>query len=223
MPDAISAISIINRRVALHACAAGDDAALGLSIRYFNTFVRAAISKKDVHAVFDVFHEYRLLATDLLSHAPARSVEIARHFRYYAGLARISGLQFIYELAAADLATLVEAAYEAGAERAPEILDVLLAFHTEGTSARLVKAEAALAAFFERREMDAEADLMRARIMQASLENLQTARRDFAQTTDSIFWEVTDRQVNLDYLPEVLRGRILRLLDAAIEHRNADL
>jgi hypothetical protein len=129
MPDAISAISRVNRKIAERARDAGDGPALDLSIRYFNTFVRTAITRRDLHAVFDVFHQYRLLAEELLAADDGRARRIARHMRYYGELARSQGLAFVHELAASEGSVLVERAYETGSPAASGLLDELVVFH----------------------------------------------------------------------------------------------
>src|SRR5262249_32982814 len=128
MQDAISAISDVNREIVLNAEAQADEGALRLGIRFFNTFLREAVKRKDVHAIFDVLHQYKELARDLFrAHAPL-VLEIGRHMKYYADFARISGLQFIYELACYDLESLVEWAHDRTAPVRRELLELLLAF-----------------------------------------------------------------------------------------------
>jgi hypothetical protein len=220
MPDAISAISLVNEHVGLRASRADDDPLVGLTIRYFNTFVRSAIAKRDVHAVFDVFYEYRLLAIDLLSVRPARSLEVARHLRYYAGLAKEAGMDFVHELAASDIAALVQAAYERSVVEAPEMLRVMEEFCAQGGGVRFVKAHAMLAAFFAANEHETEGRRMIESLASATTEQVEAARRDIARTVDPIFWEVTDRQTNLDHVPQPLRNAVLSVLDAELARRS---
>ena len=221
MPDAISAISLVNERVGLRASRADDDALLGLCIRYFNTFVRSAIAKRDVHAAFDVFHEYRLLAIDLLSVRPVRSLEIARHLRYYAGMAQHVGLDFVNELAAADTAALVMAAYDRAVPEAGAILDVLVAHCEASGGVRFVKAHATLGAYFSLQGHEKERRRMVASLVSATSDQVETARRDIFETVDPIFWEVTDRQTNLDHVPQPLRNAVLSVLDEELARRAA--
>ncbi len=220
MPDAISAISLVNERVGLHASRADDDALLGLCIRYFNTFVRSAIAKRDVHAAFDVYYEYRMLAIDLLSVRPKRSLEIAKHLSYYAGMAKHTGLVFVNELAAADIAALVQAAYERAVPEAAAILAVLEELEqASGGGARFVKARATLAAYFSVHGHERESSQMVAGLATAPTDQIEAARFDIFRTVDPIFWEVTDRQTNLDHVPDALRNSVLSVLDAELARR----
>lgn len=215
MPDAVSAISKAARRVARRCAASGDDATLGLAIRFLNTFVRAALNKRDVHAVFDVFHQVRQLAIELLPARPERTAEIVRHLRYYGAVAHAAGLPFVYELAAADATRVVVAAYETDAPGARGLLDAFRAFEPVRSSPRMAKSRALLVALFRRLGRAEEEALLLADLRTTPPEDLRIARRDLAATEDPVFWEVTDRQVNLDYLPPDQRARVLGVLDAA--------
>ena len=223
MPDAVSAISLINGRVGLRASAVGDDAVLVASIRFFNTFVRAAIAKKDVHAVFDVLHEYRSLAIDLLGTRPAHVVDIARYFRYYAGMAKGAGLFFIHELAAADFAAVVRVAYERENLVAPRLFDEFVILCEQGHGSRFVKAEAMLHAVLASLEQTSECERLLRLLAKADIGELQAASHDIRTTEDPMFWEVTDRQVNLDFVPEPERGSVLQVIDAEIQRRVEDI
>jgi hypothetical protein len=219
MPDAVSAISLINGRVGLRASAVSDLPVLRLSIRFFNTFVRAAIAKRDVHAVFDVLHEYRMLAIDLLATRSRHVVEIGRHFRYYAGLAKTAGLSFITELAAADFEAVVRSAYERDSTAAPQLFDEFTALCATGSGSRFVKAQAMLHAYLESLGREEECARLRRMIGEASIEDVQTATRDIEGTDDPMFWEVTDRQVNIDFVPLDERENVLRVLDDELRRR----
>ena len=52
--------------------------------------------------------------------------------------------------------------------------------------------------------------------------DLEAARKDFASTEDAVFWEVTDRQSNLDYLAPERRAAVVSLLDELLEEMHED-
>jgi hypothetical protein len=219
MPDALSAISGVNLRVAEEAQRRGDDEVVALCVRYFNTFLREAVKKRDAHAVYDVYSQYLSLAKSLLVPRPAEALAIARYFRYYADVARGQGTAFVHELAAYDLGELVQAAYEAKSERREELLAVFLEIEADGSGARIAKAQAALAAFFESHELAGERGAVIAAIARSGDTQLAAARRELAATVDPMFWEVTDRQTNLDWLVPERREGALRALDEAAARR----
>jgi hypothetical protein len=202
MQDAISHISDVNRELVLHAESRGDEGALKLGIRYFNTFIREGIRRKDPHAIFDVFYQYKELGRGLIGDHPWLTLEIGHHLKYYADVARLAGLPFIHEQASYDLESVIETAYERGATVAPQLLEILVAFDATPASVRLVKSKLIAGGFFRQRGL-AEAE---ARV-RASLASIEPAVRkqalaELLNTTDPIFWEVTDRQTNFDYVDE---------------------
>ncbi len=213
MQDAVSAISDVNRQIALHAKTRGDEELLRLCVRYMNTFLREAIKKKDVHAIYDVFSQYTLLASDLLRDYPKVVVDIAEHLRYYAGFARFQGMAFVYELAAFDLMSVVRAAFEKKAQTRTELLERFLAFESDKASVRLTKARVVLAAALSSGPFEAEAERVRETLRASPREMLAEAGRSLLGTTDPVFWEVTDRQLNLDYVEPELRPHVARVLD----------
>jgi hypothetical protein len=215
MPDAISAISGVNRRIAQHANRHQDDGLVRLCVRYFNTFLREAINRKDVHAIYDVYSQYTFLAKELLTTAPGEALAIGRHFKYYAEFARWQGMPFIYELAAHDLVDVVEAAYAAKAATRAELLGIFLEFESEKASVRLTKSQVVLAAYFEREGLLAEREAVVKAILRCGAAHIETARKSMAETVDPVFWEVTDRQTNLDHVEPSRRPIVQRVLDEA--------
>jgi hypothetical protein len=214
MQDAISAISDVNREIVMNAEAQADRGALRLGIRFFNTFIREAVKRKDVHAIFDVFFQYRELAHDLFRGHPDIALEVGRHMKYYADFARLSGLQFIYELASYDLESMIEWAFAQAVPGRGELVDLLLAFDAGPPSVRLLKAKLIAAGFFREQGLaDEEARLGRA-IAAAPRELLDQAARDLEGTRDPIFWEVTDRQTNIDYVDDARKRAIAAVVAA---------
>lgn len=216
MPDAVSAISDVNRRIAEAASRQGDDGVVRLCVRFMNTFLREAIKKRDVHAIYDVVWQYSALANELLRDRPSVALEIGRHLKYYAEFARWQGMAFIYELVASDLAGIVEAAHESGAACRAELLAVFASFESDKSPVRLTKSQAILAAYFAGKGLAAESAQMRAKLLHTPVANLEAARTQLLTTLDPVFWEVTDRQRNLDYVEPSRRDAVRRALEEAI-------
>ena len=107
----------------------GDLHALDLAIKFFNTFMRAAINKKDIRTAYNILHQYRQLAEVVLMHAnhPAmavgdqapeleqRTVDIARFMRYYSATVFQGGMAFITEVIAHDIGAICAHAFRLGA------------------------------------------------------------------------------------------------------------
>jgi hypothetical protein len=216
MQDAISAISDVNRELVLNAEAQADVPGVRLGIRFFNTFLREAVKRKDVHAIFDVFQQYKELARDLFHNHAELAIEVGRHLKYYADFARITGMHFIYELGCYDLESMVEWAYKSDAAKRREMLDVLLSFDAPPLTIRLVKAKIIAGGFFRERGLEAEEEAVRRTLVSAPPTLIEQGLRDLVETLDPIFWEVTDRQTNIDYVDET-RKRAIKAFVASLQ------
>jgi hypothetical protein len=199
--DVVSSISDAVRAAAVGASRRGDQKALEMCIKYFNNFLREAIKKKDMRSIYDVFYTYRVLALEF-KEQPDTLLAIARYFRIYSQAAGAAGLDFIPQLAVFDLGFIVRRAYEAKSSAAEPLLrQVLEATHVKDGKAvaMVVKAKVALGGFFEQKGLDAERKLVAENLKGVSREALEAAERDLLNAERS-FHEVTDRQVNLEYL-----------------------
>ncbi|HVY61657.1 MAG TPA: DUF2254 family protein [Planctomycetota bacterium] len=212
MQDAISAISDVTREIVLNAESQADLGAVRLGIRFFNTFIREAVKRKDAHAIFDVLQQYKELAHDLFPSHPELVLEIVRHVKYYADFARLSGLTFIYELAAYDVESILEWAYQRDSATRRDVLEVLLSFDAVPASARLAKARAIAGGFFHERGLGTEEALVRQGLAPVPPAVVQQALSDILATKDPVFWEVTDRQVNIDFVDDTRKRAIERFL-----------
>ncbi len=124
-PDIISAISNVNRVVAMRACERGDEHVVSLSVRFFNSFLREALNRRQMRAAYDILYQYRRLTRDI-AHEHDMVCRIARYFVTYARVAEQTGNAFVSDLAGYDLAHVIRGAYEANNPRAREVLDALL-------------------------------------------------------------------------------------------------
>jgi hypothetical protein len=199
--DVVSSISDAVRVTAENEAKRGDEKSLALAIRFFNNFVREAIKRKDVHSMYDVFYEYRLLARDLADH-PDRQREIGRYFLHYARQAKQNGATFIEQLGAFELGYMARHAYEVGSPAAPDLFaDALLVPHLEdGKIVPLVlKAKLMMGGYFLQHSMPDEAEVVRKHLGGISKDVLQQAEKDLL-AAERCFFEVTDRQENIEYV-----------------------
>jgi hypothetical protein len=214
--DVVSSISDANRVVAVAAANRGDDKATALAVRYFNNFVREAIKRKDVHSVYDVFYQYRLLARDLRERADVLR-DIAHYIRYYAELGQASGMGFVAQLAAVDVGYIVRRAYEVKSTVAKHVLEQALGIvHYRGAEAlpMVVKAKLVLGAFFLENGLQDEAELVRHNLADVSPAILTKCAQEML-SAEQMFWEVTDRQVNLEWVAPERREHVRRFVGLA--------
>ena len=221
LPDTINLIAIDTRYVGEAALAAGDRAALGLTVKFFNTYLRSSINTRQVRAAYNVLNQYRMLAERILADAErdpsghALVIEIVGYFRYY-GLLGVSLNQgFVAETAAYDVAALCERAFDAGASCHGELLKVLLTIDREpegGAEERALrgvrKAQVKLATLYLERGAEAHARQIAADMRDEPPARLRSIRDELLAVAQSEFWEVVDRGVNFDYLDERRKLRL---------------
>jgi hypothetical protein len=66
LPEVAHMVAIETRYIAEEALRHSDREVLVLAIRYFNTFLRSALTQRDVRACYNIFHQYRLLAEHIM-------------------------------------------------------------------------------------------------------------------------------------------------------------
>ncbi len=214
-PDTVSSFSDALRVMATQAQLHHQDHSLRLMIRFFNNFLREAIKMRNLRSVYDVFHQYRRLGREL-TERPDLLREIGKHFTYYAGMARIYGLVFAPQLAVFDLGFVARRAYEANCSAAPDLLrDVLALPHRTGDDLHkmAVKAKLILGGFFLENKREAEAELVRINLADVTAVEIARAANELL-ASDRSFFEVTDRQLNLEYVPPERREPLQRFCDS---------
>jgi hypothetical protein len=202
-------VAINTRLMAEGAARGGHGALLRLTIKFFNTYMRAAISSGDVRTAYSVCHQYRMLAQTLLElNEGAHAIEIAHHLHYYGQVSYGARLPFILETVAYDLCTLNELAHARGATALDELLEIFLKVDEEGdgnaheASLRGVrKAQIKLATYYM-----VQGDELRARRIQLDMadedrQRLASIHEELLRVDSQDYWEITDRGVNFDYLP----------------------
>jgi hypothetical protein len=208
MRDIGQLVAINTRYLGEAALAAKDEDVLALITKFFNTFLRSTINLRDVRTSFNVLHQYRLLAEQLL-HANwnQRTMEVARYFKYYGQLANTGGLSFVNETAAYDLCTLCELAHDKKFTLELELLDTLLEVdkdpETEAQEKSLRgvrKAQIKLATFYLVRGAEKLARRVWRDMEHEAPDRLRSIREEMLQVREKDFWEVIDRGYNFDYL-----------------------
>ena len=215
-------IAMHTRALAERCIAKADGEALDLSIKFFNTYLRATINARDVRTGFNVLHQYRMLAEAALRAGDAATARaIGRHFAYYGQVAFSSGLPFLLETVAYDLCALNECAFEvgAGATLRDELLAVFLQVDKEAeglhgeheASLRGVrKAQIKLATFYLARGEEGLARRIFDDIQGEAVDRLRSIRGELDAVTSKYFWEVTDRGMNMDYIAPERRPHLAR-------------
>jgi hypothetical protein len=224
MPDTASALSDAVNHLAAETARLGDRPALDLVVRVLNTFLRDALNKKDVRAIFDVFYQYKSLARKLMQTHADVVTDLVEHLRYYAVTARQLGMAFIHELAAYELAEICQLAHDRGlAQLAVRVRDGLFAIEGVEKSVGLVKARAILGAYLLEHGLDDELTILVASLREVPRPLLEQACREIQETRKRVFWEVTDRQVNLDWVDDARKLQVAQLFNRLGIDRKTEL
>ena len=207
--DIGSFLAIKTRNLAI----ASDDSnreTLGLCIKFFNSYMRAAINGRDLRLAYYVLDQYRQLAEELIARGDSQeAVEIANFMRYYGQVAYSANLKFLLETVAYDLSRLIEFSERAQSPATDELLALFLEVDRpeEPGSAgedRLLgvrRVQAQLATALLSRDDTARADRIRQDMAEERPERLALIWAELAEETRSSYWEFTDRGVNFAYLP----------------------
>jgi len=201
----------------------------GLAVRFFNSYLRAAINAKDLRTAYYVLHHYRQLGEESLDGLGSCDVvNIANHLRFYGQLGFDEGLPFLLEVVAYDLSLIVEAAVEKDDPSADALLEVLLRVDKEGVSDRqqaslrgVRRAQLRLAAFLLERGDLERAERVHADLASESPELLEAVRAELLSEQRPMYWEVTDRGVNFAYLPPERRHWVADIFEMFGEHKPA--
>ena len=220
MHDVVNTLGRVLRHLGLTEAVHDDPALRELVVEYFNTFVRRAIVAKDVRSVFSLFEQYRTYAELQVTAFPEMVLEIAYYFQYYGQLARDNGQDFIVEVVAHDLASLVQHAWESRAACRQKLLDRLMLFdtHVAKPLAGVKKAQAQLASYFLLAGDTEAAELIRATFSRLDPGFVGGLADDLLHVRREKYWEVNERRVNMDYVPDAQRVKLYEFFESLGVH-----
>lgn len=216
MRDLNYVIAINTQHMAEDAARAGNLELLHTTLKFYNSFVRAAINAKDVRSAYNVLNHYRHLGQSLLGFRDGMyAAEIARYFKYYGLLSYNAKLPFLLEVVAYDLCALTELAVDQGSPVVDELLRIFLRVDRESEdeahddSLRGVrKAQVKLATYFLLREDEARARQVFRDMADESPARLASIRDELFSVRSPEYWEITDRGSNFEYLEPERKRRL---------------
>jgi hypothetical protein len=157
------------------------------------------------------FDQYRILAEELLADDPELVLEIAYYFAYYGQIARDMQLSFVVDAAAHDLAALVRHAWEAQSPMAERLLESFLRYDGAG-SLGVAKAQAILGSYFVMTDRAAAAAQVRERLRLLESARIERLSAELMAVRREKYWEVNERRLNMEYVPDVQRERLREFL-----------
>jgi hypothetical protein len=208
--DVVSSIAKTLRKLGLEETARREAALREMAMEYFNTCIRLAITRKDARSVFILFDQYRTFAESVNADDPALVLEIAYYFEYYGQMARENGLNFIVEAVAHDLSDLVQRVWPTGTPNRTGLLDRFLRYDAPARPPLpgVKKAQALLASYFLLTGEAEPAALVRQSFAGLDPRFVSAIRDDLLRITREKYWEVNERRMNIDYVPDAQREKL---------------
>jgi hypothetical protein len=193
-----------------------------LALRSFNSYLRSTINARDPRTAYYLMNLYRGAASELLRKGLNRRViEIAGYLSEYGQLAHKTGISFLLETAASDMAELIEDADGEGSPVVDTLIGTLLELDQEikeeGQEESLLgvrRAQIQLATFFLQKGEQVRADRIIQDLRQERLERLERLRTALLTDEREQFWELTDRGANFAYLKPDRRPYLEPLFEA---------
>jgi hypothetical protein len=166
-----------------------------LAIRFFNSYLRVSIRAGDMRTAYYVFDQYRGVAEEMLRRGDsARVHRVVGHLHEYGDFAYNLGFEFLLEVVAWDVATLIEQAAASQPDEVDRLLDRFLSIdRTEHMLGGVRRTQIQLAT------MHGEDPARLASIREA----LEAEEHEQ-------YWEFTDRGINFSYLSPQRRAELPR-------------
>ncbi len=211
MRDVAYVICIDTRYIGEAALAAGDREALAVCLKFFNTYLRAALNARDVRTAYNLLHQYRGLTEGLLQAGwNDQAVEAAGYIKYYSHIAFGMQIGFVTETAAYDLCALCELAATLRSPAEDALLRLFLEVDQAASEAESAethlrgvrKAQVKLATYYLVSGAEDKARRIWEDMKAERPERLRSIYDELRGVTSEDFWEVIDRGANFDYLPD---------------------
>jgi hypothetical protein len=220
-PDMNYLIAINTRYLGEAILSKGSPQALRLVVKFFNTYMRATLNKRQVRTAYNLMNQYRQLAEAIcVAGHDALVVEIAGYLRYYGQTAHSMDLGFVTETISYDVASLCELAHRLSSGAHDRLLGALLELDKEAESAAqettlrgVRKAQARLAAYYLQKGDERSARRIHRDMEQERPERLASIRDELLSIFSKDFWEVIDRGANFDYMEPARKEHLTRFYE----------
>ena len=224
MPELTSTIAKSLRKLGLESASLNHPALRELTVEYFNTFLRLTINRHDVRSVFIIFDQYRTLAETLEEKFPEEVLEIAYYFNYYGEAAREQQMPFVVEAIAHDLGALVRRAWQSGSPNRERLLERFLHYDLQSSPVLpgVKKAHALLASYFLYSGHKEAADLIGQSFRALDPAFILGLREELLQVTRQKYWEVSERRMNIEFVPAPQRERLREFFDGLLKGRGGE-
>ncbi|MFA5927853.1 MAG: DUF2254 family protein [Candidatus Margulisiibacteriota bacterium] len=209
--DIGNSILISNRLIGQEAAKHDDAQVIELVIKTFNTMLKEAIYQKDKFTCYNVLAQYRLFAEKLLAYKQFSGLteRISFYFKYYGCMAESMGVTFILDTAAYDLQILNQVVLEQVAPLDQQ--KILKVFLDLPPQKGVLKMEAILGAYYYWKEKHELGRLIVGDLAVEDKNVLKEIKEELLAPQEQDFWELTDRGVNFNYVPEEQKPSLERV------------
>lgn len=212
MNEVVSQLARSTRMIGEAALHAQEAETVELCIRFFNTFIRHGLNRRNVRAVYNILYEYRRFALALIHKRPEDTVRIVEYLVYYGRTATDMGLPFVTVTVANDVRIICEAAHKDATLDFERVLGLFLKLDqpVDGKAHEVAlmgvrKAQSILGAYLMQQGLNDLAATIREDMMSDDVARLQSVHDEILGVRDRKFWEITDRGLNFDYVDDALR------------------
>ena len=219
--EAVHAIAVATRNVGLAAIEVGDKEVAELCLRFFNTYLRAAINQSAPPFASAIMNEYRRYAIGALEWRPDLAVEAAAHLLRYGRHFDQAGMPAILGAAAEDVADLAieartrdpQVTHRLALLMVGNLLDLIPNARPIGLNG-LFKAVAKLTFWAMAADQRDISHILVEGIAAAPPEFVDAALDRMESMQNGLFWEVNERVIAFDWVEQPLRAEIPRLRSA---------
>src|SRR5438477_754682 len=213
--EAVHAIAVATRKIGLAAIDVGDSEVAELSLRFFNTHLRAAINRSAPTFASGIMNEYRRFAIGALEWRRDLAVEAAAHLLRYGRHFDEAGMPAIFGAAAEDVADLAiearvrdpQVSFRLAQLLVRNLLDLIPNARPIGLNG-LFKGVAKLTCWAMASDQKDIAHVLVEGIAAAPPDFVDAALGRMDAMQNGLFWEVNERVISFDWLEQPLREQI---------------
>ena len=213
--EAVHALAVATRRIGLAAIEAGDSEVAELCLRFFNTYLRAAINRSAPTFASVIMNEYRRFAIGALEWRRDLAVEAAAHLLRYGRHFDEAGMPAIFGAAAEDVADLAiearvrdpQVSFRLAQLLVRNLLDLIPDARPIGLNG-LFKGVAKLTCWAMASDQKDIAHVLVEGIAAAPPDFVDAALGRMEAMQNGLFWEVNERVISFDWLEQPLREQI---------------
>jgi Predicted membrane protein (DUF2254) len=216
--EAVHAIAVATRDVGISAIQVGDSEVAELCVRFFNTYLRAAINRSAPTFASGIMNEYRRFAIGALEWRPDLAVEAAAHLLRYGRHFDEAGMPATLGAAAEDVADLAIEARHRDAQVSLQLARLLLrnlldlSPHARPIGLNgMFKGVAKLTFWAMASDQKDIARVLVEGIAAAPPDFVDAALDRMESMQNGLFWEVNERVIAFDWVEKPLREEIPRL------------